>query len=41
MDLKMNQNEEILSENSEGTENLAASMDKVDGLNEGSQESQY
>ena len=36
----MNQNEEILSENSDAAENLAASMDKVDGLNENNQESQ-
>jgi molecular chaperone GrpE len=36
----MNQNEEILSENSESAENLAASHDKVDGLSENSQESQ-
>ena len=35
----MNQNEEILSENSEAAENLTASQDKVDG-NENSLESQ-
>lgn len=35
----MNQDEEILSENSEAAENLAASMDKVDGTSDNSQES--